>query len=222
MLEAATHSCPGQQQQQRQQRRRQHASSGALSAPQGCHGALNNQQQQQQRQQQRQHVSPPLPNVAGAGAAHLSWVSKQQCVTAGISHRPHALLQLQLLLLCGCLAISLLLQPAAAAPSPAPTAGTPATAAAVIAAAPPDVPRLELQKWNQAFRMYVSMITLAQQQEYEIINMDKCSSEGFDSVDPASVALEACFYKQFANGSYAYWIKKPGGQRCATLLPRNS
>jgi hypothetical protein len=80
----------------------------------------------------------------------------------------------------------------------------------VIAAAPPDVPRLELQKWNQAFRMYVSLITLAQQEEYEIINMDKCSSEGFDTVDPASVALEACFYKQYTNGSYAYWIKKPG------------
>ncbi|WIA44583.1 hypothetical protein OEZ86_007306 [Tetradesmus obliquus] len=43
--------------------------------------------------------------------------------------------------------------------------------------------------------------------------MDKCSGDGFDTVDPASVALEACFYKQFANGSYAYWIKKPGDWR---------
>jgi hypothetical protein len=128
-------------------------------------------------------------------------------VTAGTGRQPLTLLQL--LLLCGFLAIAIILQPAAAAPSPAP-AGTPATAAAVITAAPPDVPRLELQKWNAVFRMYVSLITLAQQQEYEIINMDKCSSEGFDSIDPASVALEACFYKQFANGSYAYWIKKPG------------
>jgi hypothetical protein len=58
--------------------------------------------------------------------------------------------------------------------------------------------------------MYVSLITLVQQQEYGIINMDKCSSEGFDTVDPASVPLEACYYKQYVNGSYSYWIKKPG------------
>jgi hypothetical protein len=37
-----------------------------------------------------------------------------------------------------------------------------------------------------------------------------CSNKGFEGVDPASVALAACFYKQLANGSYAYWIKKPG------------
>jgi hypothetical protein len=198
---SAPQVCLGWRSQQQQQQQRQQASSDATSAPQGTNRLGKDRHQQQQQQQSSSH---PVRCVAGAAvSAARKAAGKQQRVT----RRPHTLQSL-LLLLCCFLALCHL-QPVAAAPSPVP-AGTPATAAAVIAAAPPDVPRLELQKWNGAFRMYVSLITPVQQQDYEIINMDKCSSEGFDSVDPGSVALEACFYKQFANGSYAYWIKKPG------------
>ncbi|KAF6257668.1 hypothetical protein COO60DRAFT_1207305 [Scenedesmus sp. NREL 46B-D3] len=219
MLEAAAHRCL----RPLQQPRRQHAGSAATSASQGCL-RHKQQQQQQQRQQQRCFGAPsptscralpmlllllgcvlalsalqpvaaaPSPAPAGLPAAAAAAATAAAAAAAAPAGLPAA-------------------AAAAAAPAGPPAAAAAAATAAVVAAAPPDVPRLELQKWNQAFRMHMSLITLAQQQEYEIINMGKCSSEGFDSTDPASVPLEACFFKQYANGSYAYWIKKPGDWR---------
>lgn len=103
--------------------------------------------------------------------------------------------------------------PAAAGATATPTAaGT--TSAAAAAAQSSQVPSLELAKWNQAYKMYIPLITAQQQAADNIIDMDKCTADGFDA-DPAAAPLEACYYKQHVNGSFSYWRKKPGGFVCS-------
>lgn len=76
------------------------------------------------------------------------------------------------------------------------------------------VPKADLPKWNRAYKVSVWNFT---EEQFPNFVSAPCSDAGYDT-DPVTVALGACFYKSETNGTYSYWVKRPGKRRQLILF----